>query len=105
MVMDLHQGIPIGRVSRVSLDNEKYEAVVEMYVDLGITALANESIAMILTDPITKRPFIGVRNRGQVLFKSGEMLRSTMSAADDLAPQIEHWVSQRERARSTATSR
>lgn len=97
-VIDLQTGSPLGRVSRVALDNDTYEAVVEMYVDLETAELASDSLAMILTDPIANRPFIGIRNgAARARLKTGDQLRMTISAADDLAPQIEHWLSQREK--------
>lgn len=95
-VIDLQSGEMIGRVSTVKLDNETFEAVVDLYVSLDRSALRADTAALILTSPIDKRPFVGLRNGTEpARLKSGDLVKMTMAAADDLSRPIEGWLESR----------
>lgn len=95
-VIDLQSGAMIGRVSTVKFDNDSYEAVVDLYVSLDRSTLRTDTAALILTSPNDKRLFIGLRNgTASARLKSGDSIKMTTAAADDLSQQIEGWIETR----------
>lgn len=73
-------GVRIGRVSNIDLDNEDYEAIVEMTIDEGVR-LQEDTIASIRTQGIIGDRFIKLSPGGSdVYLEPGEEIADTESA-------------------------
>ncbi|BCX88899.1 phospholipid/cholesterol/gamma-HCH transport system substrate-binding protein [Methylomarinovum tepidoasis] len=73
-------GVPIGRVSRISLDPERYEAVVEMRIQPAYK-LPDDSIASIYTSGLLGEQYVGIDAGGSPdYFEDGDEIEITQSA-------------------------
>jgi len=73
-------GVRIGRVSRIDLDGEDYEAVVEITIDEGVR-LQDDTIASIRTQGIIGDRFIKLSPGGSDLYlEPGDEIADTESA-------------------------
>lgn len=73
-------GVVVGRVSDVRFDNESYEAVVTLNVDIR-HAFPRDTSAKILTSGLLGEQYIGLEAGGDsVMLKDGDKLRLTQSA-------------------------
>ncbi len=73
-------GVPIGRVARISLDTERYEAVVEMRIKPRYK-LPDDSIASIYTSGLLGEQYIGIDAGGSPdYFEDGDEVEITQSA-------------------------
>ena len=73
-------GVVVGRVADIRFDNETYEAIVTMTLDLGYQ-FPRDTTAKILTSGILGEQYIGLEAGGDgVMLKNGDRLRLTQSA-------------------------
>lgn len=73
-------GVLVGRVTRITLDTERYEAKVEMSIDKRYQ-FPKDTFANILTSGLLGEQYIGLAPGGEVeMLKSGEQIKKTQSA-------------------------
>ena len=73
-------GVVVGRVADIRFDNETYEAIVTMTLDIGYQ-FPRDTTAKILTSGILGEQYIGLEAGGDgVMLKNGDRLRLTQSA-------------------------
>jgi phospholipid/cholesterol/gamma-HCH transport system substrate-binding protein len=73
-------GVVVGRVAEIRFDNESYEAIVTMTLDLSYQ-FPRDTTAKILTSGILGEQYIGLEAGGDgVMLKNGDRLRLTQSA-------------------------
>ncbi|MDH3513769.1 MAG: outer membrane lipid asymmetry maintenance protein MlaD [Gammaproteobacteria bacterium] len=74
-------GVRVGRVTGISFDNKKYQAVVTMDVDGKFKIIPNDSSASILTSGLLGDQYIGLEPGGaEDYLKDGDVIRTTQSA-------------------------
>ena len=70
----------VGRVAGIRFDNESYEAIVSMTVDLSYQ-FPRDTTAKILTSGILGEQYVGLEAGGDgVMLKQGDRIRLTQSA-------------------------
>ena len=73
-------GVVVGRVAEIQFDNESYEALVKINLDVSYL-FPRDTTAKILTSGILGEQYIGLEAGGDgVMLKSGDRLRLTQSA-------------------------
>ena len=73
-------GVVVGRVAGIRFDNESYEAIVSMTVDLSYQ-FPRDTTAKILTSGILGEQYVGLEAGGDgVMLKHGDRVRLTQSA-------------------------
>ena len=73
-------GVVVGRVADVRFDNESYEALVVLNIDLNYQ-FPRDTTAKILTSGILGEQYVGLEAGGDgVMLKNGDRLRLTQSA-------------------------
>ena len=73
-------GVVVGRVADIRFDNESYEALVTMTLDVSYQ-FPRDTTAKILTSGILGEQYLGLEAGGDgVMLKSGDRLRLTQSA-------------------------
>ena len=73
-------GVVVGRVAGIRFDNESYEAIVSMTVDLSYQ-FPRDTTAKILTSGILGEQYVGLEAGGDgVMLKHGDRIRLTQSA-------------------------
>ena len=73
-------GVVVGRVAGIRFDNESYEAIVSMTVDLSYQ-FPRDTTAKILTSGILGEQYVGLGAGGDgVMLKQGDRIRLTQSA-------------------------
>jgi len=73
-------GVVVGRVADVRFDNESYEAIVSMTLDVSYQ-FPRDTTAKILTSGILGEQYVGLEAGGDgVMLKNGDRLRLTQSA-------------------------
>ena len=73
-------GVVVGRVADIRFDNESYEAIVSMTVDLSYQ-FPRDTTAKILTSGILGEQYVGLEAGGDgVMLKDGDRVRLTQSA-------------------------
>ena len=73
-------GVVVGRVADVRFDNESYEALVSLNIDINYQ-FPRDTTAKILTSGILGEQYVGLEAGGDgVMLKSGDRLRLTQSA-------------------------
>jgi phospholipid/cholesterol/gamma-HCH transport system substrate-binding protein len=73
-------GVVVGRVADIRFDNESYEAIVSMTLDLSYQ-FPRDTTAKILTSGILGEQYVGLEAGGDgVMLKNGDRLRLTQSA-------------------------
>ena len=73
-------GVVVGRVAGIRFDNESYEAIVSMTVDVSYQ-FPRDTTAKILTSGILGEQYIGLEAGGDgVMLKQGDRIRLTQSA-------------------------
>ena len=73
-------GVVVGRVNGIRFDNESYEAIVSMTVDLSYQ-FPRDTTAKILTSGILGEQYVGLEAGGDgVMLKQGDRIRLTQSA-------------------------
>ena len=73
-------GVLVGRVTEISLDNERYEARVTMSIDKRYQ-FPKDTFANILTSGLLGEQYIGLAAGGDSeMLKSGEVIKKTQSA-------------------------
>ena len=73
-------GVVVGRVAGIRFDNESYEAIVSMTVDLSYQ-FPRDTTANILTSGILGEQYVGLEAGGDgVMLKQGDRIRLTQSA-------------------------
>ena len=73
-------GVVVGRVAGIRFDNESYEAIVSMTVDLSYQ-FPRDTTAKILTSGILGEQCVGLEAGGDgVMLKQGDRIRLTQSA-------------------------
>lgn len=74
-------GVRIGRVTAVSFDREKYQAVVELSIDGRYKNIPDDSSVSILTSGLLGEQYIGINAGGsEDYLKSGDKILLTQSA-------------------------
>jgi len=74
-------GVRVGRVSGISFDNGKYQAVVTMAIDGRYQKIPADSSASILTSGLLGEQYVGIEPGGDERFlKDGDELMITQSA-------------------------
>jgi phospholipid/cholesterol/gamma-HCH transport system substrate-binding protein len=74
-------GVPIGRVKSISVDKERYQAVVEMEIDGRYRNIPVDSSASILTSGLLGEQYIGLEPGGaEEYLKDGDTILITQSA-------------------------
>jgi phospholipid/cholesterol/gamma-HCH transport system substrate-binding protein len=74
-------GVPIGRVKGISVDKERYQAVVEMEIDGRYRNIPVDSSASILTSGLLGEQYIGLEPGGaEEYLKDGDTILITQSA-------------------------
>ncbi len=74
-------GVPIGRVRSITVDKERYQAVVEMEIDGRYRNIPVDSSASILTSGLLGEQYIGLEPGGAVEYlKDGDTILVTQSA-------------------------
>lgn len=74
-------GVPIGRVTNISLDNEWYAAVVEMEINQSMDVLTLDTSASILTAGLLGEKYIGLEVGGEIDYlEDGDWIEETQSA-------------------------
>jgi phospholipid/cholesterol/gamma-HCH transport system substrate-binding protein len=74
-------GVRIGRVTDVTFDNQKYQAIVSMDVDGRYKQIPKDSSASILTAGLLGEQYIGIEPGGDEEFlKTGDTIKLTQSA-------------------------
>jgi phospholipid/cholesterol/gamma-HCH transport system substrate-binding protein len=72
--------VVVGRVADIRFDNDAYEAVVKMNIDVNYS-FPRDTTAKILTSGILGEQYLGLEAGGDgVMLKSGDRLRLTQSA-------------------------
>ena len=73
-------GVVVGRVNGIRFDNESYEAIVSMTIDLSYQ-FPRDTTAKILTSGILGEQYVGLEAGGDgVMLKQGDRIRLTQSA-------------------------
>jgi phospholipid/cholesterol/gamma-HCH transport system substrate-binding protein len=73
-------GVVVGRVAEIQFDNESYEALVKINLDVNYQ-FPRDTTAKILTSGILGEQYVGLEAGGDgVMLKSGDRLRLTQSA-------------------------
>ena len=73
-------GVLVGRVTEISLDNERYEAKVVMSIDKRYQ-FPKDTFANILTSGLLGEQYIGLAPGGETeMLKAGEVIKKTQSA-------------------------
>jgi phospholipid/cholesterol/gamma-HCH transport system substrate-binding protein len=73
-------GVVVGRVAGIRFDNESYEAIVSMTIDVSYQ-FPRDTTAKILTSGILGEQYIGLEAGGDgVMLKQGDRIRLTQSA-------------------------
>jgi len=73
-------GVVVGRVANITFDNESYEALVTMTLDVDYQ-FPRDTTAKILTSGILGEQYIGLEAGGDgVMLKQGDRIRLTQSA-------------------------
>ena len=73
-------GVVVGRVNGIRFDNESYEAIVSMTVDLSYQ-FPRDTTAKILTSGILGEQYVGLEAGGDgVMLKQGDRIRLTQDA-------------------------
>jgi len=83
-------GVVVGRVADIRFDNESYEALVTMTLDLNYQ-FPRDTTAKILTSGILGEQYVGLEAGGDgVMLKQGDRVRLTQSAVvlDNLISQF-----------------
>ncbi len=74
-------GVPIGRVKNITVDRDRYQAVVEMEIDGRYKNIPKDSSASILTSGLLGEQYIGLEPGGaEEYLKDGDTLLITQSA-------------------------
>jgi len=74
-------GVTIGRVTRITLDDEWYAAVVEMEIDKSMTTLPIDTSASILTAGLLGEKYIGLSVGAEMDYLAdGDWVQDTQSA-------------------------
>ena len=74
-------GVTIGKVKKIYLDNEYYEAVVEMEINQSMDTLSTDTSAAILTAGLLGEKYIGLQGGGELdNLKDGDWIVDTQSA-------------------------
>ncbi|MAE21189.1 MAG: outer membrane lipid asymmetry maintenance protein MlaD [Pseudomonadota bacterium] len=74
-------GVTIGRVTRITLDDEWYAAVVEMEIDESMTTLPIDTSASILTAGLLGEKYIGLSVGAEMDYLAdGDWVQDTQSA-------------------------
>jgi phospholipid/cholesterol/gamma-HCH transport system substrate-binding protein len=74
-------GVLLGRVSRISFDDERYQAVVTMNIEGRYDKIPTDTSAAILTSGLLGEQYIGLEPGGaEEYLKNGDTLRLTQSA-------------------------
>ncbi len=74
-------GVRVGRVSAISFDNERYQAVVTMDISGRYNRIPADTSATILTSGLLGEQYVGLEPGGAETFvKGGDTLRLTQSA-------------------------
>ena len=74
-------GVTIGKVTKIYLDNEYYEAVVEMEINKSMDTLSTDTNAAILTAGLLGEKYIGLQVGGELdNLKDGDWIVDTQSA-------------------------
>jgi phospholipid/cholesterol/gamma-HCH transport system substrate-binding protein len=74
-------GVRIGRVSEVSFDNQKYQAIVTLDIDGRYKQIPKDSSASILTAGLLGEQYIGIEPGGdEEYLKTGDTIKLTQSA-------------------------
>jgi len=73
-------GVVVGRIADIRFDNESYEAIVSMTLDLNYQ-FPRDTTAKILTSGILGEQYVGLEAGGDgVMLKQGDRVRLTQSA-------------------------
>lgn len=74
-------GVRVGRVSGISFDNERYQAVVTMDLDGRYNRIPTDSSAAILTSGLLGEQYVGLEPGGaEEYLKNGDKIQTTQSA-------------------------
>jgi phospholipid/cholesterol/gamma-HCH transport system substrate-binding protein len=74
-------GVTLGRVEKISFDNARYEALVEMRIDPSYKQIPEDTSASILTAGLLGEQYIGLSAGGsEEYFKEGDEIELTQSA-------------------------
>lgn len=74
-------GVRLGRVSRITFDSDRYQAVVTMDIDGRYDKIPTDTSAAILTSGLLGEQYIGLEPGGaEDYLKNGDTLRLTQSA-------------------------
>ncbi|HXH04149.1 MAG TPA: outer membrane lipid asymmetry maintenance protein MlaD [Candidatus Competibacteraceae bacterium] len=74
-------GVRIGRVSRIDIDRQNYQAVVEMSIDRRYDQLPADTGASILTSGLVGEQYIGLEPGGaEDYLRDGDSIKLTQSA-------------------------
>jgi phospholipid/cholesterol/gamma-HCH transport system substrate-binding protein len=74
-------GVRLGRVSRITFDSERYQAVVTMNIDGRYDKIPTDTSAAILTSGLLGEQYIGLEPGGaEEYLKNGDTVRLTQSA-------------------------
>lgn len=74
-------GVRIGRVRRITMDSDRYQALVEMEIDGRYRNIPRDTAAMILTSGLLGEQYIGLEPGGaEEYLKDGDTLMITQSA-------------------------
>lgn len=74
-------GVTLGRVEKISFDNSRYEALVEMRIDPSYKQIPEDTSASILTAGLLGEQYIGLSAGGsEEYFKEGDEIELTQSA-------------------------
>lgn len=74
-------GVRIGRVRRITMDTQRYQALVEMEIDGRYRNIPRDTTAMILTSGLLGEQYVGLEPGGdEAYLKDGDTLMFTQSA-------------------------
>ena len=74
-------GVRVGRVSAISFDNERYQAVVTMDIDGRYDRIPTDTSAAVLTSGLLGDQYIGLEPGGaETYLKNGDSIQLTQSA-------------------------
>jgi phospholipid/cholesterol/gamma-HCH transport system substrate-binding protein len=74
-------GVTVGRVERISFDDQRYEAVVDMRIDPSYRSLPEDTSASILTAGLLGEQYVGLSPGGsEEYLKDGDEIELTQSA-------------------------
>lgn len=74
-------GVTVGRVERISFDDQRYEAVVDMRIDPAYRSLPEDTSASILTAGLLGEQYVGLSPGGsEEYLKDGDEIELTQSA-------------------------